>query len=193
MRLGSSPALTLAQIADDEHEEEKEERDEGKVRDSLHDGQGTGAGAAPLAAAPATDTEAEVGAGGTESPGSTLREPPPPSGATGLDGSADDSLASARLAHGGSASDAHARRKSWGLTPLEVEEQKRALLAFYTKEAPAKARPARIDEAFELFGLRIWSELRGKYGADKVDSFEPRLLPEEAPEEADDAPPPPPY
>jgi len=36
-----------------------------------------------------------------------------------------------------------------------------------------QAKPQRVDEAWELFGLRVWTELRAKYGADKVAAFEP--------------------
>lgn len=54
-------------------------------------------------------------------------------------------------------------------------KQKEVLLSFYKEHAPKRATVERVEENFELFGPRIWQELKMKYGEDKVEKFEKNL------------------
>jgi len=66
------------------------------------------------------------------------------------------------------------RSQTHGLSMEEVTRQKEALLAFYTEHAPKRATAERVEENFELFGPRIWHELKMKYGEEKVFGYEPK-------------------
>jgi hypothetical protein len=105
------------------------------------------------------------------SPSATLTSGP-------LDSSIDSLLGGRTSSRRASIASKYERSQTHGLTPEEVTRQKAALLAFYLEHAPKRATTERVEENFELFGPRVWQELRMKYGTDKVDPFEPRSVAE---------------
>jgi hypothetical protein len=151
----------------------------------------------PTTTAPAAGAES-AGAQQTASPASTAGSTVPagslPRAASfapsGSGGAARRSLEAAAAAHSASAanlapaataadadaSGKYSRRSSWGLASDDAALHKRRLLAFYTVHAPAKAHSEQVDNAWELFGPRIWDELERKYRGKTV-GFRPMPTP----------------
>lgn len=125
------------------------------------------------------DDEKEEGEPPPPPPPPTLISSPPensgssPATAGPLDSSTDSLIGSA--SRRASITSKYERSQTHGLSEEEVMKQKEVLLSFYKEHAPKRATVERVEENFELFGPRIWQELKMKYGEDKVEKFEKNL------------------